>query len=144
MSHVSVLVGLCCCRRGSSRRSSPSRSGYRCSRPPNRHRWQQHLPAPPSRPVPLRTKTKRMTCDPQDVVHLVRNPLLGLCWRTNLPVLSSPETWNRWYYISVTWEMHIGMDSEERDEGGFQDSHTFWYQYLKTIWIERLLVKFFD
>lgn len=40
--------------------------------------------------------------------------------------------------------MHIGMDSEERDEGGFQDSHTFWYQYLKTIWIERLLVKFFD
>lgn len=34
------------------------------------------------------------------------------------------------------------MDSEEKHEGGFQESHTFRYQYLKMIWIERLLLKF--
>lgn len=45
-------------------------------------------------------------------------------------------------YISVTWIMHIGMDSEEKDEGGFRDSHTFKHQYLIKIWIERLLIKF--
>lgn len=36
------------------------------------------------------------------------------------------------------------MDTEEKDEGGFHDGHTFRHQYLKMIWIERLLMKFFD
>jgi len=36
--------------------------------------------------------------------------------------------------------MHIGTDSEEKAEGGFQDSLR--HQYLKMIWIERLLMKF--
>lgn len=35
------------------------------------------------------------------------------------------------------------MDSEEKAEGGFQDSYTFRYQYPKMIWIVRLLKKFF-
>lgn len=34
------------------------------------------------------------------------------------------------------------MDTEEKDKGGFQDSHMFRHQYLKMIWIERLLMKF--
>lgn len=35
------------------------------------------------------------------------------------------------------------MDSEEKHEGGIQDSHTCKYQYLKIIWIERLILKVF-
>lgn len=74
VSHVFVLTRLCLCRRGSSRQSSPSRSGYRCSRPLNRHRWRPHLPAPPSRPAPLRMKTKKTTCDPRKAFRIVRSP----------------------------------------------------------------------
>lgn len=74
-SCLTLLLVCVSCRRGSSRLSSPSRSGCRCSRLPNRHRWQRRLPAPPSRPALLRTKTKRTICDSLDAVITCLNPV---------------------------------------------------------------------
>lgn len=112
---------VCVCRRGSSRQSLPSRSGCRCSRPLSRHRWQQHLPAPRSRLVPLRTKMRRTTCDPQDGVQTcpkipsrdsVGTQISQYCHRQRHETRVTAG-----YYISKNMgKMHIGMDSEEKAE----------------------------
>lgn len=126
----SRLIGLCLCRRGSSRRSSPSRSGSRCSRPPSRRRWRRRrLPARPSRPAPLRMKTKRTTCECRREVRATRNllPVDGV-GRVNAPGARD---------FSVTWITHVGTDRE--DGGGGRQPHvqipeTWWRFGLSGCW----------
>lgn len=131
----SRLIGLCLCRRGSSRRSSPSRSGSRCSRPHSRRRWlrRRRPPVRPSRPAPLRTKTKRTTCECWREVRATRYllPVDGV-GRVNTPGAVVDRDMRRvWLLedISVSWIMHMGTDRE--DGGGGRQPHV---QIPETWW----------
>lgn len=132
---------MCLWRRDSSRQNSLSRNGCRCSRPPSRHRWRQHLPLLPNRPVPLRMKTKRMTYDSRIPFSLSESlPGTVLAGKPPSAVVDRDLrcVWPL-VHISDTRKMHIWY---RQWRWSWRGMSTWWYQNLKFVWFEKLLIKF--
>lgn len=132
------------CRLGSSRQSSPSRSGSKCSRPPNRRRWrQQRLPALPNRPAHLRTKTKRTTCETrQQEVRFIweLSPgglLFGMATLNVHSCGQRPLTRLAAWTWTMTLTTHLNLLRKLTTDGQI-DSQTLVEPELK-IWIERIV-----